>query len=279
VTVKRTEVYLAQRLQSPFYSQTPDAAVSKSTLAGLIKKSGAKWGAAGVKAVKAAYDQARTKAGKDPSYNQIRAELRKAQSSLSNERAKGRVNDGYVDDREAAAVKSPVAKEVYAYLSAQSKVSAPADAKVHATMAQLGKAYDKLSDVVDDAFKKFKTVPNGNYPELIWAMRSEAKKAGIGAQGVAALVIATNGVTGRGDNGSLTDGGNSLPKASEVKHALKNARTKLVAADGAAVVNFEHAEKAPVSKNDGVITGLEVDRTPLVQGKAAHAFLAYAGSL
>ena len=159
--------------------------------------------------------------------------MSKAISSLTNERAKGRVNDGYVDDREAAAVKGPVAKEVYAYLSAQSKVSAPADAKVHATKAQLGKAYDKLADVVDDAFKKFKTVPNGNYPELISAMRSEAKKAGIGAQGVAALVIATNGVTGRGDNGSLTDGGNSLPKASEVKHALKNAQTKLVAADGA----------------------------------------------
>jgi hypothetical protein len=64
-----------------------------------------------------------------------------------------------------------------------------------------------------------------------------------------------------------------------VKTALKNAYTKLLSADGAKVVDFKNPTRAPASKKDGVVTGVEVDRTPAVQGKAAHALLAYASKL
>lgn len=47
---------------------------------------------------------------------------------------------------------------------------------------------------------------------------------------------------------------------------------------GAQIVDFANPDQAPTSSPDGIITGLEVDRTPSVVGQTSRTLLRYASA-
>ncbi|MFZ5471042.1 MAG: hypothetical protein ACOZIN_16570 [Myxococcota bacterium] len=234
-----------------------------------------RFGKTGALAFREAHRQAQTTSGRVPTLSEVQQQVGRALRSLENERAKGRVNDGYVDKREAAAIKNPLAGAIHEWLSTVSEMprTSAAELRARATAAQLGQALKTLESVTDEAFKLFGR--KGDYGDLTKAVREACRAAKVSSQGVSALLIAVNGKTSRGDNGTLE----TPPKAAEVKQALRSAVSKLKTADGAQIVDFRHPEAKPTAKRDGVITGLEVDRTPGVTGKAARALLRYASTL
>jgi hypothetical protein len=254
----------------------PDSLVAPATLTKVLAhmRADKRFGAKGAAAFREAYVQAKALKGSNPSLREIQQRLKKGETSLKNERAKGRINDNYVDGREAASTKNPVAVAMYAWLDnvAESTVS-PQQLRVRATFAQLDTALANLEDVVDTAFAVFNS--DAGYQALVVAIADACKSAGIPKDGCSAIIIAANGKTGRGDNGTLE----TPPTAAEVKQALRSAVQKLKNSDGAAVVDFSHPNRAPKSKADKVVTGVEVDRTPAATGKALWAVLKYASKL
>ncbi len=256
----------------------PDTTVTPELLAKLTDKmkKDERFGTKGAAAFREAFQRAKSKNGdKDPTLRQMRAQIDTATNSLANERAKGRINDGYIDSREAHAIKNPLAGAIFEWLLGVAQTPQPSkkDLELSATTAQLDQALENLEKAVDAAFKKFKR--GGSYGDLVGAIREACKEQKLPETARSAIMIGMNGKTGRGDNGTLE----STPSIAEVKQALRNAVSKLKNADGAAIVDFKHPERAPKSKKDGIITGLEVDRTPSVTGQAAHAVLRYASSL
>src|SRR5262245_26467027 len=102
MTIRKTNAYLGNRLSLYDQKVKPDAGVTWARVETIIAGRTKKLSATGVKAIRLAYDEAKTKAGKNPTLSQVNALLRRGVSSIENERAKGRVNDGYVDAREAS---------------------------------------------------------------------------------------------------------------------------------------------------------------------------------
>ena len=254
----------------------PDGLIAPALLTKVLAhmRADKRFGAKGAAAFRDAYVQAKALKGSDPSLREVQERLKKGETSLKNERAKGRINDNYIDGREAAATRNPVAVATYRWLDkvAENPVS-PRQLRLRATFEQLDTALANLEGVVDDAFATFKS--EAGYQALVVAIADACKTAGVPKDGCSAVIIAANGKTGRGDNGTLE----TPPTASEVKKALRSAVQKLKNSDGALVVDFSHPNSAPKSKADKVVTGVEVDRTPAATGKALWAVLKYASKL
>jgi hypothetical protein len=227
--------------------------------------------------LKLAYDAAKAKAGGNPTRAQVREQVSKALSTLTNERAKGRVNDGYVDRREAGLAKTELASEVYALvdsgeLGANSKPTAASDLGRRASIAKIERAVKNLGPVITAGFKRYDPDNDDDGEGLGRALRAAAAEAGLSSLGRAAILTALNGATTRAD-------GASPPSSAAVKQLLANAVTKLKQSDGAAIVDFARPSKAPTSKRDGIVTGLELDRTPAATGMTSRVVLQYASTL
>lgn len=265
-------------ITSPFSPLDFSKPVSAGQMRGVLTRAKAdpKLGALGADVLKLAYAQARSAAKGDPTRSQVREQIAKAAGSLANERAKGRVNDGYVDKREAALVKGDLAAALYKLIDSPkfggSKPTAAADLAKKATIANIEKAFRNLAPVVDTAFRAYDAAHDDDGNGLSNAIRKAASDAGISTAGRAAILTAANGATSRGD-------GDSGPTAADVKRLLSNAVDKLKGSDGAAIVDFAHPSKAPTKKKDGRVTGLELDRTPAATGMTSRALLAYAATL
>ncbi len=260
-----------------YASDGMDKPMNAAALKSWMEKAKPRIGAKGVKVLAAAYAAAKTAAGKTPTRSQVRAQISKAIASLANERAKGRVNDGYVDKREVGLIKGDVAKEIYKVVDSGKlgNNAAPTPAKELALKAPLTKvaaAVKKLELIIDQGFKLYDASNDDDGMGLSNALRKAANDAGLSSSGRAAILTALNGATSRGD-------GDSGPSASAVKQLLRNAVDKLKASDGAQIVDLANPSKAPVSKKDGVVTGLELDRTPAATGMTSRALLEYAATL
>ena len=224
-----------------------------------------------------AYDAAKAKAKANPNRTQIRAEVSRALSSLSNERAKGRVNDGYVDKREAALVKGDLAAGVYklvdsGVLGANSKPTAAKELALKAPLTKVAAALKVLEPIIDAGFKAFDASGDPDWEGPAAALRKAANDAGLSSKGRAAILTALNGATTRSDGGDY-------PGAADVKQLLRNAQAKLKLSDAAQVVDFAHPERKPVVKKDGIVSGIELDRTPAATGMTSRALLEYSASL
>lgn len=259
-------------------TKSPEASMTRAALITQVKglSGGDRIGAAGERALLAAFDAAKEKAGTNPNRHQIRAELTRALSTLGNERAKGRINDGYVDAREASLSKNELTKLLFDYVDTNQKFAhgkPPEGAAVaqHATFAQLDRALASILPVVDAGFALQKQDPS-RYEALEDAMREAARQAGLSSKARAALMTGVNGSTSRGD-------GDSGPRAADVKRILTYGVDRLKGADGAQIVDFDAPQRAPTSRKDRVVTGLEASRTPSVVGKTSLALLEYADSL
>ncbi len=280
MTISKSKVSYASRLMlwgAP--GSSPSSTVTWKQVEGILAKRTRPLEASGVEAIRVAYDEAKRAARRNPTLKEVNALVTTARNAVANERGPGRVNDGFVDEREAASLKTPLARSVYTYLDTVFPAEPVTTSSVEASFAQLDKAYSRLSAAVDDGFERFGRIANGGYAELMKSMRESANAAGLPESARATLLLATNGKVGRGDNGSLDDGGSSLPSKADVKKALENAREKLKGADGALIVDFAHASTAPRSKKDKVVTDLEMSRTPAVTGQAARKYLEYASRL
>ncbi len=254
----------------------PDSVIAPAMLTKIVAhmRADKRFGAKGATAFREAYVQAKAQKGANPSLREVQERIKKGESSLKNERAKGRINDNYIDGREAASTKNPVAVAMYRWLDtvAEDKVTAK-QLRLRASFDQLDTALESLEGVVDAAFARFN--PEEGYQALVIAIADACKAAGVPKDGCSAVIIAANGKTGRGDNGTLE----SPPTAAEVKKGLRSAVQKLKDADGAAIVDFSRPNRAPKSNANAVVTGVEVDRTPAATGKALWAVLAYASKL
>jgi hypothetical protein len=255
--------------RAPVSPQKMNAVIAKA-------KADPKLGARGAKILRLAYDAAKVKSGTNPTREQVSQQISRALSSLSNERAKGRINDGYVDAREAALVKGELAAELYKLFdSGKLGKAAPTPAKelaAKASIAKINQALAKLEPIVDKGFKLMNPDADDVWEDQKAALRKAANEAGLPAAARSALLTALNGASSRGD-------GDSGPDAADVKQLLRNAAAKLKGADGALIVNFAHPERKPQSKKDGIVSGLEVDRTPAVTGMTSRALLEYAATL
>ena len=249
------------------------AAVSAARLEALLRKAKAdpKVGKLGARVLSAAYRQARAAAKKNPSVNQIRDQIAAAAKGLGNDRVKGRVYDGYIDGREAAAVEGDVAAALYQMLDAAGRATPQSELRARATHAQIDKALARLSPIIDAGFKLHRA--NTDPTELpAGSLGEAARRAGLSPAGRAALLTALNGATSRND-------GSGSPGPAEVKAILRNAQAKLKASDGAAVVDLSRPQRAPVKNKDNVTTGVELDRTPAATGMTSRALLKYASTL
>jgi hypothetical protein len=279
MTIRKTDVgYQSYRVTSPLGYQDLDKKVSSSMLKTMVAKAKAdpKLGKLGAAVLEKAYADAKAKKGSDPTRAEVRAQITRSNSSLINETAKGRVNDGYIDSREASLLKTETAAALFKFYD-QGPVSrsAPTPArelKARASLAQISSAVRTLLPIVDKGFKAYDPNNDDDGMGLSKAMRQAAIDAGLSPAARATLLTAVNGATSRGD-------GDSGPSAKSVKALITNAQAKLRDSDGAEVVDFARPDKKPASKKDGVITGLEVDRTPSAQGKTLRALLEYAQSL
>jgi len=177
-------------------------------------------GAQGAKVLKLAYEAAKADLGRAPSKTELNGPLAKVIRSLTNDRAKGRINDGYVDKREAGLQKSDLAKELYKLVDSGKlgNNSAPTPAKelaVKAPLTKVAAAVKKLEAIIDKGFAAYAQsgdpIYEGPAPKLVAA----AKAAGLSAAGRAAMMTAFNGATSRSD-------GSGFPSAAGVKQVLRN---------------------------------------------------------
>jgi hypothetical protein len=274
MVVRRLELSSSWRFTGAIPYEDRDKKLTAAKLSSIFKKAKADpdLGAAGVAILRAAYAQAKARGNGAVTGGQMVDELRKVLGSLANDRAKGRVNDGYVDAREAATVKGDLAKKLFAFYSRQFKPTKAEGLRARATFAQIDKAFAKLSPIVDAGFKAFKGHEDDFDNGPGDALRKAAAEAKLPPKGRATLMTALNGATTRSDGGEW-------PTAEDVKWVLRNAVSKLKASDGALIVDFARANRAPASKKDKVVTGLEVDRTPAATGNTLRAMLEYAQSL
>jgi hypothetical protein len=250
-----------------------DAPVSAARLATLMRKAKAnpRLGKLGADALSAAYRQARAAAKKNPSVNQLRDQIAVVTKAMGNDRLKSRVYDGYVDAREAAAIKGDFAAALYKLLDAMGRPTPQSQLKLRATHAQIDKAIARLDPIIEAGFKLHRN--NSDPTEVPAASLGEAaRRAGLSSAGRAALMTALNGATSRND-------GSGFPGPADVKTILRNAQKKLKEADGAAIVDLARPERAPTKKKDKVTTGLEPDRTPAATGMTSRALLKYASTL
>ncbi|MDP3499140.1 MAG: hypothetical protein Q8S33_02355 [Myxococcales bacterium] len=229
-------------------------------------------GPEGIAAMRAVYREASVSG--PPTYKSFRAIVDAAERQLANERGPGRVNDGFIDQREGGSVRSQAARALYGYLSEYEPVDPRTTSGKSAGEAQLDRAQRALDGAVTEAFRRFASEPNPTWPKLAGALRQAAASRNLPRAAIDTLLIAANGATPRGSGGSM-----GVPTAAMVKSALERARTSLLEADGARIVNFAQPARAPVSNRDGVVTELEVERTPSVRGKAALTLLEYASGL
>ncbi len=278
MTVQKTAVSSAlYRLMTPLYGLEREQAVSPQALDTLLTQAKKKpqFGAAGAAVVQAAYDAAKAKSGANPTREALRAELQKAVSTLSNERGKGRINDGYVDAREAGLSSNPLVPLLYRFTDtspdfARAKPQTPKS--VSASFEAIAKAVRQLEPLVTKAFEAFKANPSEYEDDPANAFRAVAKDAGLSTAGRVTLLTALNGATTRSDGGRG-------PTAADVQQVLWNGLDKLKGADGAQIVDFDRPDAAPVSVKDGVVTALELQRTPSVQGKTSVALLEFAAQV
>jgi hypothetical protein len=235
-----------------------------------------KLGVAGANTLKQAYVAAKTAAGGTPTYQQVSRQLEKAAASVENETAKGRVNDGYVDGREGAALKSDVAKAYYKFVSTTQviahKATPAAELNVRASKTQVQKALTKLGPIIDAGFKLYDPKNDDDGDGLAKALRQASNDAGLSGFGRAAILTALNGASDHGDWGGS-------PSPADVKRLLSSAQSKLKQSDGASIVDLNHPTKAPAKKKDGVTTGVELDRTPAATGMTSRALLKFASTL
>ena len=205
----------------------------------------------------------------------IRGEIIKVAASLRNERAMGRVNDGWVDARELKALHNPLADALYTYANTNSVFENNNSAKmkpgVAASMVKIRQAARSLSPIIDAAAAAAKRNPHQHESFALY-LRDAAAAAGLKGPARAALMTACTAATPRDDSGEW-------PTAAKIKAVLTNAVGKLKAADGAVIVDLKRPFAAPTSSKNNIVTGLEVDRTPSVIGKTSIALLTYAATL
>ena len=250
-----------------------DAPLSSAGLNALRRKAKAdpKLGTLGADVLSAAYRQARAAANRNPSVNQVRDQIAAAAKGLGNDRVRGRVYDGYIDGREAAAIEGEVAATLYKMLDAAGRATPKTELTARATHAQIDRAIARLAPIIDSAFRLHRA--NRDPTEVLAGSFTEAaRRAGLSPVGRAALMTALNGATSRSD-------GSGSPGPADVKAVLRNAQAKLKASDGAAIVDLANPQRAPTKKKDGVTTGLELDRTPAATGMTSRALLKFAGTL
>ncbi|MCC6806600.1 MAG: hypothetical protein IT381_04185 [Deltaproteobacteria bacterium] len=274
--IRKTDLYSSYRLTSAIGYADLDKTMSPQAMKAIIAKAKADKdvGALGVDVLEAAYDAAKAKAGGAPTRGQVREQVSRAQGSLANEKAKGRINDGYIDSREAELSKNPVALPLYKWFLKKTKSveTDPKFLKAKATVAQVNQAAKALLPIVDAGFKLYDPKNDDGGDGLATALRKACNAAGLSSRGRAVVLTALNGATTRSDGGDA-------PSATEVKALITNAQSKLKLADGALIVDFDAPEEKPTSKKDGVITGLEVDRTPAVTGMTSRALLQFAATV
>jgi hypothetical protein len=279
MTVRKLDVQNSTwRVGSGLYGAEWGKPISPQKMSALLTKAKADKtiGKLGAEALKLAYREARTKAGADPTNQQVRAQIDKAASSLSNEKKKGRINDGYVDTREAALTKGDLAAALYKFVDeGPANRAAPtpkSQLSVKASFAKIDQAIKNLSPIIDKGVAAYDPNNDDSGEGLADALRAAATAAGLSSRGRAAILTALNGATSRGDWGDS-------PTAADVKSLLTSAQAKLKQSDGAKLVDFAHPEKAPKTYADGVVYGVELDRTPAATGMTSRALLAYAATL
>lgn len=279
MTIRKTDVSNGSyRVSGALGWNDLEKKLTSAAMRGIVTKAKAdpRLGATGAAALQRAYEAAKAKAGGDPTRNEVKSLISRTLTSLANEKAKGRVNDGYVDKREVGLLKSDLAEALYKFVD-QGPVNRAAptpakDLKQKASFAQIDKAVKALLPIVDKGFKLYDPQHDDDGLGLQKAIRKAAFDAGLPPAARATLTTAVNGATSRGD-------GDRGPDAAAVKRLLTNAASKLKESDGALIVDFAKLSKAPTSKKDKFVTGLEVDRTPAATGNTLRALLEYAGSL
>ncbi len=250
--------------------------ISKSVIGKLTDKAATDRtvGRLGAKTIQAAYDQAAEKAGKAPTKAQIDAALTRAGSALANEKASTRINDGYIDSREAGLRATPVTEALYRYTETNkifdTKNAANMQPGVKASLAQIEKAAASLAPVLASADALMAANPT-KYDTYGDAVREAAIAAGLSKEARTCVMTAVAGAA-EGERGSD-------PSAADVKVLLSRGAAKLKSADGAQIVDLANPELAAESKKDGIVTGLEVDRTPSVVGQTSRTLLRYASTL
>jgi hypothetical protein len=276
MTIKKAAVsYVSTRLRGNMSELDGKAKIDEVEFKKLLNKltGNPDIGAAGSDALKAAYDAAKVKVGGNPTRADIRAQLDKAATTLSNERAASRINDGYVDAGEAASSKNPVVGKLYQFADASPAFTkfrvVKSGPDTSATVEQLERALSTLSPVIDAAAAMMKANPD-RYQTFELAARDAARNARLSKEGRAALLSAVSGATPRNESGESAS-------ASAVKAVLSNGLTKLKGADGAQIVDFKTF--VVTSQKDGVVTSTEVDRTPAVVGFTSEALLKFAATL
>jgi hypothetical protein len=232
-------------------------------------------GPAGTEAIRALYAEASRNG--TPTYASFQRHIERTERQLRDERAPGRVNDGFVDAREVALLRSPAATATFEFLQGRFPATGTTADGAKATVRQLDRALETLLKTVDAAFKTLPKRPAPDYRQVVTALR--AAGAGLPKPARDALVIAANAVTGRGAGGSLTDGRATPPASSDIKDALRRAHAALRSADGAQVEDLVSPVRPGASRRDGVVTELEMSRTRAVRGKTSRALFDFARSL
>jgi hypothetical protein len=232
-------------------------------------------GPAGAEAIRALYAEA-SKNG-TPTYASFQRHIERTERQLRDERAPGRVNDGFVDAREVALLRSAGATATFEFLQGRFPATVTTAAGAKATVRQLDRALETLLNTVDVAFKTLPKRPAPDYRQIVAALRTAG--AGLPKPARDALTLAANAATGRGAGGSLTEAGATPPTARTIKDALRRAHAAVRSADGAVVVDLESPNQAGASRRDGVVTELELSRTWAVRGEAARALFDFATSL
>lgn len=274
--LRKSDLYAAYHLTSAIGYTDLDKTLTPQAMKAILTQAKADTdvGALGADVLDEAYTAAKAKAGGNPTRKQVREQVSKAQTSLANEHAKGRVNDGYIDSREAALGNNSVKLALYEWFGAHAKSveTDPKFLKTEATVAQVNLATKTLLPIVDAGFALYDPKNDDDGEGLAKALRRACNDAGLSSRGRAVVLTALNGASPHNDSGNT-------PDAADVKALITSAQSKLRSADGAQIVDFAAPEKKPASKKDGVITGLEVDRTPAVTGMTSRALLTFASTL
>ena len=234
-----------------------------------------KLGTAGVQAVRALYAEAAK--GGTPTYASFERHIERTARRLRDERAPGRVNDGFIDAREAALLGSRAASATFEFLEGRFPATVSMAEGRTATVKNLDRALSTLLETVDAAFATLPKRPAPDYRQVSAALRLAG--AALPKPARDALVIAANAVTGRGAGGSLTEARATPPSAKDIKAALRRAHAAVTSADGAMVVDPAAPNRPGASRLDGVVSELELSRTRAVRGQAARALFDFAATL
>ncbi|MDX2012120.1 MAG: hypothetical protein SFW67_18140 [Myxococcaceae bacterium] len=233
-------------------------------------------GTEGIAAIRALYAEASVNG--PPTYAAFKQHIERVERRLGNERAPGRVNDGFVDAHEARLLQSRGATATFEFLEARFPATLTTGTGATATTRQLDVALATLVRTVDAAFRSLPASPAPDFRRVVTALRTASASADLPKPARDAITSAANAVTGRGAGGSLTEAGATPPTASGIKAALRRAHAALRSADGAVIVDLSNPQPSRTSKRDGVVSELEVSRTRSAQGKTARALFEFAGS-